>query len=399
MRRLVLLMIVVASVAVPAQQPPSLDALARQSLATLDGTITVPGLSADVQVVRDTWGIPHIYAKSTDDLFFAQGYVMAQDRLWQMEMWRRAGEGRLSEVLGPAALTRDRQARLLKYRAPIDEQELGSYHPQGRAIMGAFVRGVNAFITSHGNHLPVEFVLTGIRPEPWTIDTLLLRPATLADAAAELQLARSVAQLGAEEANRRRNPDPWDPLDVPKGLDVSIITDDVIAATRTPPIPKPEILPQYRSIAAALVSGARPEGSGPFLPADWRSPGGVQGAPPVQDIEPGSNNWVLSGALTDTGRPVVANDPHREVTNPSLRYVVHLNAPGWNVVGAGEPPFVGVAIGHNERVAWGLTIVGTDQQDVYVEELNPADHDQVKWTAGWEPLWYRYVPGRRFDHE
>ena len=102
--------------------------------------------------------------------------------------------------------------------------------------------------------------------------------------------------------------------------------------------------------------------------------------------QPGSNNWVMSGALSETGKPVVANDPHREVTKPSLRYIVHLNAPGWNVVGAGEPPFVGVAIGHNERLGWGLTIVGTDQQDVYVEELNPANQDEVKWNGAWEPL-------------
>jgi penicillin amidase len=359
------LLFVAFTVVLPAQQPPApLDAMARPALARLDGTITVPGLTADVRVVRDTWGVPHIYADSTGDLFFAQGYVMAQDRLWQMEMWRRAGEGRLAEVLGPAALGRDRQARLLKNRGPVDDTELSSYHPQARAIMGAFVNGVNAFIASHADNLPVEFVLTGIRPDPWTIETLLLRPATLADAAAELQLARSVAQLGAEEANRRRNPDPWDPLELPKGVDLSIIGDEAVAATRTPPIPKPEVLPQYRATANAA----------PGLIDD----GSVK--------EPGSNNWVLSGALTDSGKPLVANDPHREVTNPSLRYIVHLTAPGWSVVGSGEPPFVGVAIGHNERIGWGLTIVGTDQQDVYVEELNPANHDEVKWKGSWEPL-------------
>ena len=110
------------------------------------------------------------------------------------------------------------------------------------------------------------------------------------------------------------------------------------------------------------------------------------GQAPRPEIDPGSNNWVVNGALSTTGKPVVANDPHREVTNPSLRYIVHLNAPGWNVAGASEPPFLGVAIGHNERIAWGLTIVGTDQQDVYVEELNPENHAQVKWNGGWESI-------------
>lgn len=101
---------------------------------------------------------------------------------------------------------------------------------------------------------------------------------------------------------------------------------------------------------------------------------------------PGSNNWVVAGRLSATGKPVVANDPHREVSTPSLRYIVHLNAPGWNVIGSGEPPFVGVAIGHNDRLAWGLTIVGTDQEDVYVEEINPANPNEVRWKDGWEPL-------------
>jgi penicillin amidase len=325
---------------------PSLDAQAKASLSRIDGTVRVPGLKDNVEVLRDTWGVPHIFAKSTDDLFLAQGYVMAQDRLWQMEWWRRTVEGRLAEVLGAAALPRDRQARLLKYRGAIDDKELTSYHPDSRRIMNAYVAGVNAFIaeaTASGK-MPVEFVLTRIRPQPWTIETLLSRQIAFGDATSELQLARSVAEIGAEEANRRRNPDPFEPLIVPAGLDVTAITDAVLAATR----------------AAGQV--------------------------PRPQIDPGSNNWVLSGTLSMTGKPVVANDPHREVTNPSLRHIVHLNAPGWNVAGASEPPFLGVAIGHNDRVAWGLTIVGTDQQDVYVEELNPADHDQVKWNGAWESI-------------
>jgi penicillin amidase len=345
-------------------QGPSADGLARASLAPIDGTFKVAGLTEDVQVVRDTWGVPHIYAKSTEDLFFAQGYVMAQDRLWQMEMWRRTSEGRLSEVFGPTMLPRDRQARLLKYRGPMDDSEWTSYHPQGRRIMSAYINGVNAFIASSGDRLPVEFVVTGIKPQPWTIETLVLRATTMADAASELQLARSVAQLGAQEANRRRNPDPWDPLEVPKGLDVSIVSDAAVAATRAGrQLPVFPVLPPYQQLS-------------------WAA--GNDRATEIR--EPGSNNWVVSGAMSATGKPVVANDPHREVTLPSLRYIVHLNAPGWNVVGASEPPFVGVALGHNERVAWGLTIVGTDQQDVFVEEMNPADANQMKWNGAWEPL-------------
>ena len=343
----------------------TLDDVARRALATIDGSVAVPGLAAPVDVVRDRWGVPHIYARSTEDLYFAQGFVAAQDRLWQMEMWRRGAEGRLAEVLGAAAVPRDRIARLLKYRGPVDDRELAVYHPDARRIMSAYAAGVNAFIASaaRAGTLPVEFVLTGITPERWTIESLLLRQNSFGDAPAELQLARSVAQLGAAEANRRRNPDPWEELVVPEGLDVGLITEEVVAAARTGGAsPRPALLPEF----AALAGGSAGDDS---------------------DVhEPGSNNWVVSGALSVTGKPVVANDPHREVGLPSLRYIVHLNAPGWNVAGASEPPFLGVAIGHNERIGWGLTIVGTDQHDVYVEELNPADQRQVKFNGAWEPL-------------
>ena len=349
------------------RQPSTIIALAAASLATIDGSLALSGLREDVRVVRDTWGVPHIYAQSADDLFFAQGFVMAQDRLWQMETWRRAAEGRLAEILGPSAAARDRVARLLRYRGPVDDRELTPYHPEARRFMTAYVAGINAFISSQQSKLPIEFVLTGIHPEPWTVETLLLRQITFGDATAELQLARSVAELGPAEANRRRNPDPADELRIPERVDVSAIAASYSAladATRTAIEPiRPEILPQFASMIAS-----QPQVD----------------AAPVR--EPGSNNWVLSGSLSETGKPVVANDPHRDVTLPSLRYIVHLNAPGWNAIGATEPPFFGIAIGHNERVAWGLTIVGTDQHDVYVEQLNPSNHGEVRWRDGWEPM-------------
>ena len=345
-----------------AQSPPDVRAIAKASLAQIEGDVRVAGLKAPVQVVRDTWGVPHISARSTDDLFFAQGYVMAQDRLWQMEMWRRAAEGRMAEIAGAGAVGRDRIARLLKYRGPFDASEWGSYHPDAQRIFTAYVNGVNAFIAQHRDRLPIEFVVTGIVPEPWTIEQLVLRPPSFGDAAGELQLARAVARVGVREANLARNPDPPDDLSIPNGLDVSAITDDVVASVRgggTQALPA--LLPQFRRAAS----------DGP-------------GETSVK--EPGSNNWVVGKSRSATGHPVVANDPHREVTNPSLRYIVHLQAPGWNVVGAGEPPFVGVALGHNERVAWGLTIVGTDQEDVYVEEVNPANASEVRFKEAWEPI-------------
>ncbi|HET9270755.1 MAG TPA: penicillin acylase family protein, partial [Vicinamibacterales bacterium] len=373
------------AVVVAGHQSPRDDrflTLAKESLATISGTLALPGLRDEVEVVRDRWGVPHIYAKNTDDLFMAQGYVMAQDRLWQMEMWRREREGRLAEILGPSAVGRDRTARLLKYRGPMDDREWTSYHPDGKRIFTAYAAGVNAFITANAKKLPIEFRVTGITPEPWTAETLVLRAGTFGDASAELTLARNVARLGVDAANRQRAPDPWNDLVVPEGLDIKLIDDTVTtgggrgggggrgAST-------PELIEPYRSWQRTV--GQDPGSSYPAYLA-------YPAYQAYQEVDPGSNNWVVSGVLSATGQPVVANDPHRSVTNPSLRYIVHLVAPGWNVIGAGEPPFVGVAIGHNECLAWGLTIVGTDQEDVYVEELNPANPNEAKWRGAWEPV-------------
>ena len=341
----------------------TLGALAQRALSRIDGEIAVPQLRAPVRVVRDEWGVPHIAAASVDDLFFAHGYVVAQDRLWQMEMWRRTVEGRLAEIVGPAAVARDRQARLLSYRGPVDDRELQVYHPEARRLMTAFVAGVNALIAERKDNLPIEFAITGVVPERWTIETLTRRQITFGDAASELQLARAVATLGAAEANRLDNPDPWDDLKVPDGFNPSIVDVTALgsAAIGSRSL-RPMLLPEYRR--------------------------GREGSPegPADVLRPGSNNWVVSGALSLTGKPVVVNDPHREVTLPSLRYIVHLQAPGWNVIGATEPPFLSIAAGHNDRLGWGLTIVGTDQHDVFVEALNPQDPDAVRWNGGWEPL-------------
>jgi penicillin amidase len=346
--------------------------LAKQSLAPLDGSLRVPGLKAEVEVLRDRWGVPHIYAKNMDDLFFAQGYVQAQDRLWQMEMWRRIGDGTLAEVLGPSAVKRDRQARLLMYRGPFDDAEFTSYHPEGKRIFEAFARGVNAFIAQSADNLPVEFKLTGIKPQPWTARTPLLRRTTMGAAAGELRLARQVAELGIDEWNRRNHPVPYRVLTIPRGLDVGLITPEVIAAAAGAAdpgelrgaLPKPPMLPQYQSWADAATS----QNLGAF------------------EDSPGSNNWVINGSKSKSGKVLLAGDPHRQVTNPSLRYLVHLDAPGWSVTGATEPMLPGVLFGHNSQIGWALTIVGTDQGDVFVNEVNPANRNQIRWKGGWENL-------------
>jgi penicillin amidase len=350
--------------------PQTLEQLAKASLAQIEGRVSLPGLKAEVEVLRDEWGVPHIYAQNVDDLFFAQGFVVAQDRLWQMELWRRTGEGRVAELVGPAGLPHDRLIRLFKFRGPHDEAEWSRYHPEGRRIFTAYAAGVNAFIAAAGDNLPVEFKLTGTRPEPWTPEQLLQRARvsdSLGDARAELTLARSVATLGLAEANRRARTDVGDTLVVPEGLDVSLITDAVAKALDGDmygDLPRPEVLPEYQQLAGAVPS---------------RDMG-------VLETSPGSNNWAIGGKLTGTGIAIMVDDPHRQVTNPAHRYLLHLNAPGWSVAGATEAPLPGVIRGHNGRVAWGRTATETDQSDVYVETVNPANANEVMFNGTWQPL-------------
>ena len=312
------------------------DALRRQARAVLaqtSGQMEVPGLRAPVEVLRDAWGVAHIYAKSQDDLFFAQGFVAAQDRLWQLDLWRRRAEGRLSEILGEQFLERDRYARLLRYRGDWNA-EWQSYSPDTRQILEAFTRGINAYIAKTKDRRPVEFQWLGSEPQPWTPETCVSRLATYpmaGNAGLELLRADLTARLGAARAAELLPTIPPRVFSPPGGLSVEGI--------------------DYRMIKGLDDAG---------------SDSGVQ--PPE-----GSNNWVVAGARTATGKPILANDPHRGLRLPSLRYIVHLVAPGWNVIGAGEPALPGVSIGHNERIAFGLTIFSADQQDVYVERTNPAD--------------------------
>jgi penicillin G amidase len=304
-------------------------------------TIRLRGLSAPVEVRRDRWGVPHIYAASQRDLFFAQGFVAAQDRLFQMEMWRRQGEGRLAEVLGPEAIERDRFAKLFAYRGNM-AREWAAYGPDTKAIVTAFVNGVNAYIAQAGSTLPPEFALLGFAPEPWSITVPLARATGLSgvsNGSSEVLRAQLIAALGVARVQGIMPADPARPLDPAPGLD-------------------------FAGITSASLGGF----------------GSTFGDVAYNRIE-GSNNWVVNGTKTVTGSPILANDPHRVITNPAVRYLAHLVAPGWNVIGAGEPAAPGIAIGHNDRIAFGLTVVGMDQQDVYVESLGPCSGEPATSLA------------------
>ena len=374
-----------AAIAAPADQ--DVDALrtaARAALAPVDGEVAIDGLVQPVEVIRDRWGVPHIYASTLEDLFVAQGFVAAQDRLWQLELWKRTAEGTLSEVLGPAAVARDTFARLLRYRGDMDV-EWASYSPDARRIVFAFVRGVNAqvaHVLAHPEQLPVEFQLTGTRPSRWTPEVVISRMAgypMARNADSEVQRAKLAQRLGVARVAEFMPPDPRVPITLPEGLDLSDITDDVLrldAATEEPIRFSEDV--SHEPGAFGLLA-PRPPVMRDGRQDAWES---------VEDryATIGSNNWVVNGSLTTTGKPLLANDPHRALQLPSLRYTVHLNGPGWNVIGAGEPALPGVAAGHNETVAFGFTIVGIDQQDLYVERLDPANPDQYQYKGAWETM-------------
>ncbi|MGE3956077.1 MAG: penicillin acylase family protein [Vicinamibacterales bacterium] len=359
--------------------PASLTEVATASLARIDGELKVDGLREPVEIIRDRQGIPHIFAKNDDDLFFAQGYVMAQDRLWQLEMWRRWREGRLAEVFGEKAVEYDERARLMMFRGPWDEKEWTSYHKDAERLFTAWANGLNAYVRENADNLPVEFKLTGIRPEPWTAKTVTLRWANLGidsvryHGIAEIQFAVNARKLGIKEANARLAPDPWDDITVPEGLDLNWFTDELLAAARRGEgnpfepgrLPAPAIVEPYTALAPKQLAARL--------------------VPELQDMD-GSNNWVVSGQHTVTGKPILSNDPHRTIEMPALRYFVHLNAPGWNVIGGGEPPFVGVDAGNNENMAWGFTFAGTDMVDVVVEQTNPANANETKFNDAWVPM-------------
>ena len=227
-----LTLLISASSAPRRRRPASLDELARQSLVQIEGKLKVPGLKEPVEILRDQAGMPHIYAKNDDDMFFAQGYVMGQDRLWQLEMWRRWREGRLAEIYGPKAVDFDERARSMAFRGPWDEKEWASYHTDAERLFTAWANGLNALVTENADNLPGRIQAHGHQARAVDREDLTLRWAEIGldsagnTPAQELRLAINVAKMGAAAANKAAAPDPWDDLVVPQGLDVKLITED-----------------------------------------------------------------------------------------------------------------------------------------------------------------------------
>ena len=341
--------------------------------------LSLAGLHQPVEIIRDHWGIAHIYAKDEHDLFFAQGYNVAHDRLFQLEMWRRQATGTVAEILGPKEVERDIGNRLFTYRGDLTK-ELNWYHPHGALIINAFVDGINAYIDQtvrDPSLLTPEFAMLGIKPGKWTPAVVVSRfNGLLGNVESEINMALAVKTLGADKVKDIEYFQPADPdLRIDPAIDTSLLSNDILKvfrAFRTPLTFKAdELLPQYRNPkSVAMLTG---DITSPLTQSERR-----------EDI--GSNNWVVSGKLTMSGFPMVMNDPHRVQEAPSLRYWVQLNAPGWDVIGAGEPALPGISIGHNQVGAWGLTIFGTDGEDLYVYDTNPANPLQYKYKDGWETM-------------
>lgn len=330
---------------------PSLKLLAKLRLPKLDGELRLPGLEKAVRIVRDNWGVPHIFAECSTDLFFAQGFVHAQDRLWQMEFSRRMVAGRLAEILGEVALPLDRWMRTLTLRRVADF-EVSLHEPETCQYLNAYANGINAYLI-HGP-LPVEFFLLQHHPEPWSVADILSWIKMMAwslsvNWESEILRAHLVARLGPELAAELEPPQlPCWPYAIPPGIEYAQVGANALE----------------RSAAARPFSGPSP----------------YDGL--------GSNNWVLAGTKTQTGNPLLANDMHLGLTAPAIWYENHLVSNEFLVTGVTFPGIPGVVSGHNGQVAWGYTNGFPDVQDIYLENLKklPDGSIQAEYNGKWEKI-------------
>jgi penicillin amidase len=345
--------------------------------------LKVPGLEKNVEIITDQWGIPHIYAQTEADLFFAQGYYAARDRLFQFEIWRRQATGTVAELLGPRELKRDIGTRLFQFRGDL-EQEMAHYHPRGKLIITSFVRGVNAYIEQalqHPDRLPMEFKLLDMLPGFWTPKEVISRhQGLLGNIGEEMDIARAVALLGAEKVKELSWFHPNEPdLRLDPAIDKELLFDNIMElynAYRRSLVFQPEDF-------TASIANPDPDEYRNWAALQKELAEGNEGA---ERWSIGSNNWAISGELSQSGYPMLANDPHRRQAVPSLRYMAHLVGPGWDVIGGGEPEIPGISIGHNQFGAWGLTVFETDAEDLYVYRTNPDNPNQYWYQGGWENM-------------
>lgn len=333
--------------------------VARAALPQLDGEFKVTGLSAPVKVSRDNHGVPTIEAANLPDLFFAQGYVTAQDRFWQLDVMRRFAAGELSEILGDKLLPHDREQRILGLRSAA-RHSLEIADPRDRAFFEAYARGVNAYIESHRDRLPLEIRILRYMPRHWTAEDCVLMGAYMVQNLNHgayqraLQREKLLAMLGPE---------------LSADMFVSSTWHDRVPTKGPERLDQPDAEEDDESAVTELL----PAGSSPSLSQD----SGV-----FFDVTPGSNNWVISGAHTVSGKPLLSNDMHLGHQLPNLWYEVHLRSGSYDVAGVSLPGVPFVIVGHNQRVAWGFTNVEPTVEDLYVETFNVKG--QYQTPQGWK---------------
>jgi penicillin G amidase len=343
--------------------------MVRRPFPQTSGSITVPDLHAPVEVVRDQYGIPHIYAENEHDLFFAQGYVEAQDRFWQMEVWRYISQGRLSEITGASTVEADTFIRTMGWNRL--GREVLAYHeqetPHLMPILDAYSAGVNAYIEENQNALSINYTILGLVNEPWEIEPwtplhsvnwgIVMANDLSGNWRSELWRVELIKAVGEETADLLTPRYLYDqrPVIAPSAETA------VSTQTSNPTIDWARV---NTSLAGSLLAN------------------GFIGAPAFA----GSNNWVVGGQHTASGLPLLANDPHLGIQLPSIWYQVGLHAPGWDVVGFSFAGVPGVIVGHNGRIAWGVTNVGLDSQDLYIIRPNPDDSHQYEYMGEWRDM-------------
>lgn len=335
----------------------------------------LPGLAAPVTLRIDRWGLTHIRAENTHDLFYAQGFNAARDRLWQIDLWRKRGLGLLAADFGPGYLMQDRAARLFLYRGDM-AAEWAAYGDDAEAICTAFTAGINAavdLVLAGDMPLPQEFAVLGTRPARWApADVVRIRTHCLTrNATSELARAQVLALADPET--------------------------DLLRAPLNPPVPAAEWAVNAGTGLPAAALAVFELATAPVTFAADRLAAGLSDATRWSRVDPrktvvqapsveGSNNWAISGARTASGRAIMASDPHRQHAAPSLRYMVHLTAPGLDIIGAGEPSSPGIMAGHNGHAAFSLTIFCADQEDVMVYQTDPATPTRYRYAEGWQDM-------------
>jgi penicillin amidase len=350
-----------------------LRSAASAALPVLDGDLHLAGLSAPVIVRRDAHGVPHIEAATEDDLFVAQGYVTSQDRLWQMDLFRRNANGELAEIVGPSMVRHDRMQRVLQIRNTA-RRIYASISPSDRARLDDYARGVNLFITQHQATLPPEFRLLGYRPQPWSgVDSVSigLTMVQMLDTHWDSKLSRET--IAARLNNPKLEADLYPVGSWRDHPPTGVLT------TPSQPHPKPAKVADDDDEDRSQASTT------PAAREDTLALRALLGLHTCSGCEPGSNNWVIAGRHTASGKPLLSNDMHLGLSEPEIWYMADLKALGFHAAGVTLPGMPCVIAGHNEHVAWGFTALYADVQDLYIEKLDGKGHYEGN-DEKWNPL-------------